>query len=62
MKGKRGRPPKKIVKHNPVYSKLIVKKVLQDYFLTDHNNPLLVQESNEVIEAVLDKLERITEE
>ena len=57
MKAKRGRPPKKIVKHNPVYSKLIIKKVLQDYFLTDHNNPVLTQNSNVVIEEVLAKLD-----
>ena len=57
MKAKRGRPPKIIIKHNPLYSRLKIKKVLQDYLLTDHNNPVLTHESNIVIEKVLAKLD-----
>ena len=54
---KRGRPPKKIVKHNPSYSRLRIKKVLQDYFMTDPNNPVLIEDTKIVINNVLTQLD-----
>jgi hypothetical protein len=54
---KRGRPAKKIVKHNPTYSRLKVKKVLQDYFMDDPHNLILMNESKTVIKEVLIKLD-----
>jgi hypothetical protein len=54
---RRGRPAKKIVKHNPTYSRLKVKKVLQDYFMDDPHNLILMNESKTVIKEVLIKLD-----
>jgi hypothetical protein len=54
---KRGRPAKKIVKHNPMYSRLKIKKVLQDYFMTDPHNLILTRESHSFIKEVLIKLD-----
>ena len=54
---KRGRPPKKITVHNPMYSRLRIKKVLQDYFMTDPNNPILVESTKNAIKEVLIKLD-----
>ena len=57
MAGKRGRPPKKIIKHNPMYSRLTVRKVLQDYLITDPCNPVTTQEANDVVKGVLERLD-----
>ena len=54
---KRGRPPKKIVKYNPTYSRLKIKKVLQEFLIDDPHNPLLIGESKLLIENLLTKLD-----
>jgi len=54
---KRGRPPKAIVKHNPSYSRLRIKKVLQDYFMSDPNNPILMENTKVAINHVLTQLD-----
>ena len=54
---KRGRPPKKIVKYNPTYSSLKIKKVLQEVLIDDPHNPLLIGESKLLIEKLLTKLD-----
>ena len=57
MKAKRGRPPKKIIKNNPLYSRLFVRKVLQDYFLEDPYDILHTQNTNKAINEVLELLD-----
>jgi hypothetical protein len=57
MKAKRGRPPKKIIKNNPSYSRLSIRKVLQDYLLQDPYDILHTQNANKAINEVLELLD-----
>ena len=57
MKARRGRPPKKIEIKNPSYSRLKIKKVLQDSLMEDPNNYILTESSSQFISSVLTKLE-----
>ena len=62
-KSKRGRPPKKIKKWNPKYSKLMVKKILQEKLReNDHEIMELVSIRNKFIAEVIAELDKTVKE
>ena len=58
-KSKRGRPPKHVKKYNPMYSKIMVKNILQEKLReNDHEILELVSIRNKFIDSVLEELDK----
>tara|TARA_R100001510_G_C7571160_1_gene147509 strand:- start:454 stop:693 length:240 start_codon:yes stop_codon:yes gene_type:complete len=58
-KSKRGRPPKKVKKWNPMYTKIMVRKILQEKLReNDHDIAELVDIRSKFIDSVLEELDK----